>query len=77
VFVKPAKAGPGVLAVRPLSLSGGADDGAGAHVRVQRAPSKASRTRIEAFARDQKAQLWIEHDTATHATLSKALAYVE
>jgi N-acyl homoserine lactone hydrolase len=39
--------------------------------------SKASRAKIEAFVKEQRAQLWIEHDIATHAKLPKAPAYVE
>ena len=39
--------------------------------------SKASRATIEAFIKQQRAQLWIEHDIATHAKLPKAPAYVE
>lgn len=39
--------------------------------------SKASRAKIEAFIKAQRAQLWIEHDIATHAKLPKAPAYVE
>ena len=39
--------------------------------------SKASRAKIEAFIKAQRAQLWIEHDIATHARLPKAPAYVE
>ena len=39
--------------------------------------SKASRARVEAFIKEQRAQLWIEHDIATHARLPKAPAYVE
>ena len=39
--------------------------------------SKASRAKVEALLKEMKAELWIEHDLATHATLSKAPAYVE
>ena len=39
--------------------------------------SKASRARVEAFIKQMSAQLWIEHDIATHAKLPKAPAYVE
>jgi len=39
--------------------------------------SKASRARIEAFVKETGAQLWIEHDIATHAKLPKAPAFVE
>ena len=39
--------------------------------------SKASRNRVEIFLRQTGAQLWIEHDIATHANLPKAPKYVE
>ena len=39
--------------------------------------SKVSRARVEAFIKQVGAQLWIEHDIATHAKLPKAPAYVE
>src|SRR5688572_22843719 len=39
--------------------------------------SKAARAKIEAFIKQTGAQLWIEHDIATHAKLPKAPAFVE
>ena len=39
--------------------------------------SRAARQKIEAFVKETKAELWIEHDIATHATLPKAPAYIE
>ena len=39
--------------------------------------SKASRARIEKYVKDNNAQLWIEHDVATHAALPKAPAYID
>jgi glyoxylase-like metal-dependent hydrolase (beta-lactamase superfamily II) len=39
--------------------------------------SKASRAKIEALLKQTKAELWIEHDMATHARLPKSPAYVE
>jgi glyoxylase-like metal-dependent hydrolase (beta-lactamase superfamily II) len=39
--------------------------------------SKVSRAKIEAFIKQTGAQLWIEHDIATHAKLPKAPAFVE
>lgn len=39
--------------------------------------SKASRAAIEAFLKQSKAQLWIEHDAATFATLKKAPGFYE
>jgi N-acyl homoserine lactone hydrolase len=39
--------------------------------------SRAARARIEKFVKDNNAQLWIEHDIATHADLPRAPQYVE
>jgi glyoxylase-like metal-dependent hydrolase (beta-lactamase superfamily II) len=39
--------------------------------------SKASRAQVEALVKQMGAQLWIEHDIATHAALAKPPAYVE
>ncbi len=39
--------------------------------------SKASRARVEAVLKETGAELWIEHDIATHAKLPKAPDYVE
>ena len=39
--------------------------------------SKVSRARIEKYVKDNSAQLWIEHDVATHAALPKAPAYID
>jgi N-acyl homoserine lactone hydrolase len=39
--------------------------------------SKASRAKVEAFLKQNKAELWIEHDIATHAKLPRAPAFVE
>jgi glyoxylase-like metal-dependent hydrolase (beta-lactamase superfamily II) len=39
--------------------------------------SKVSRARIEKFVEDNDAQLWIEHDVATHAALPKSPRYVD
>ncbi len=39
--------------------------------------SKVSRARIEKYVADNHAQLWIEHDAATHAALPKSPAYVD
>ena len=38
---------------------------------------KATRAKIAAFPKQTNAQMWIEHDMATHAKLPKAPAYVE
>jgi glyoxylase-like metal-dependent hydrolase (beta-lactamase superfamily II) len=39
--------------------------------------SKVSRGRIEKYVEDNDAELWIEHDVATHAPLPKSPAYVD
>ena len=39
--------------------------------------SRASRARIETLLNQTNAELWIEHDMATHAKLPKAPAYIE
>jgi glyoxylase-like metal-dependent hydrolase (beta-lactamase superfamily II) len=39
--------------------------------------SRAARAKVEALLKETKAELWIEHDMATHAQLPKAPAYVE
>jgi len=41
------------------------------------AQSKVSRARIEKYVEDNHAELWIEHDVATHAALPKAPQYVD
>jgi N-acyl homoserine lactone hydrolase len=39
--------------------------------------SKISRARIEKYVEDNDAELWIEHDIATHAALPKAPRYID
>ena len=39
--------------------------------------SKVSRARIEKYLEDNDAELWIEHDVATHAALPKSPQYVD
>jgi N-acyl homoserine lactone hydrolase len=39
--------------------------------------SKASRAKIEQFVKDNHAELWIEHDIATHASLPRSPKYVD
>jgi N-acyl homoserine lactone hydrolase len=39
--------------------------------------SKVSRARIEKFVEDNDAELWIEHDVATHTALPKSPQYVD
>ena len=39
--------------------------------------SRASRQKVETFVKQNKAELWLEHDIATHAKLQKAPAFIE
>ena len=39
--------------------------------------SRASRAKVEQFLKDNDAELWIEHDIATHAKLPKSPGFVE
>jgi len=39
--------------------------------------SRASRAKIEQFVKDKHAELWIEHDIATHASLPRSPKYVD
>ena len=39
--------------------------------------SKVSRARIEKYVEDNDAELWIEHDAATHAALPKSPRYID
>jgi glyoxylase-like metal-dependent hydrolase (beta-lactamase superfamily II) len=39
--------------------------------------SRASRAQVEQFVKDNRAELWIEHDKATHAALPLAPRYVD
>ena len=39
--------------------------------------SKVSRARVEKYVEDNHAQLWSEHDAATHAALPKSPAYID
>ena len=39
--------------------------------------SRASRAKVEALLKQTGAELWIEHDMATHAKLPKSPGYVE
>jgi glyoxylase-like metal-dependent hydrolase (beta-lactamase superfamily II) len=39
--------------------------------------SRAARAKVEALLKETGAELWIEHDMATHATLPKSPAYVD
>jgi glyoxylase-like metal-dependent hydrolase (beta-lactamase superfamily II) len=77
LFVKTARRGPVVLAGDLYHYPEERATGKTPSFEFNAAQSKASRNRIEIFLKQTGAQLWIEHDIATHANLPKAPAYVE
>lgn len=77
LFVKTAKRGPIVLAGDLYHYPEERTTGKTPSFEFNAAQSKVSRKRIEIFLKQTGAQLWIEHDIATHANLPKAPKYVE
>jgi glyoxylase-like metal-dependent hydrolase (beta-lactamase superfamily II) len=77
LFVKTAKRGPIVLAGDLYHYPEERTTGKTPSFEFNAAQSKVSRNRIEIFLRQTGAQLWIEHDIATHANLPKSPKYVE
>jgi N-acyl homoserine lactone hydrolase len=77
VFVKLTKTGPVVLAGDLYHYPEERTTGRIPTFEFNADQSRASREKIEAFLKQTKAQLWIEHDIATHAQLPKAPSYVE
>ena len=77
VFVKLAKTGPVLLAGDLYHYPEERATGRVPTFEFNAEQSRASRQKIEAFIKTTGAQLWIEHDIATHAKLPKAPAYVE
>jgi glyoxylase-like metal-dependent hydrolase (beta-lactamase superfamily II) len=77
LFVKTARRGPVVLAGDLYHYPEERATGKTPSFEFNAAQSKVSRNRIESFLKQTGAQLWIEHDIATHANLPKAPAYVE
>jgi len=77
LFVKLPKAGPVLLAGDLYHYPEERTTGRVPTFEFSVEQSKASRAKIEAFIKEARAQLWIEHDIATHAKLPKAPAYVE
>ncbi len=76
LFVKLPKTGPVVLAGDLYHYPEELTTGKIADLRVQRRASpRHRRAKIEAFVKQTGAQLWIEHDIATHANLPKAPAF--
>jgi glyoxylase-like metal-dependent hydrolase (beta-lactamase superfamily II) len=77
VFVKLPKTGPVLLAGDLYHYPEERTTGRIPTFEFNVEQSKASRAKIEAFITAERAQLWIEHDIATHAQLPKAPAFVE
>ena len=77
LFVKTAKRGPIVLAGDLYHYPEERTTGKTPSFEFNAAQSKVSRNRIEIFLKQTGAQLWIEHDIATHANLPKAPGYVD
>jgi N-acyl homoserine lactone hydrolase len=77
LFVKTAKAGPIVLAGDLYHYPEERTTGKTPSFEFNAPQSKISRNRIEIFLKQTGAQLWIEHDIATHANLPKSPRYVE
>jgi N-acyl homoserine lactone hydrolase len=77
VFVKLAKTGPVLLAGDLYHYPEERTTGRVPTFEFNAEQSRASRQKIEAFIKSTGAQLWIEHDKATHAKLPKAPAYLE
>lgn len=77
LFVRLAKMGPVVLAGDLYHYPEERTTGRVPTFEFNADQSRASRQKVEAFLKQNGAQLWIEHDIATHATLPKAPAFVE
>jgi glyoxylase-like metal-dependent hydrolase (beta-lactamase superfamily II) len=77
LFVRTARRGPIVLAGDLYHYPEERTTGKTPSFEFSAAQSKASRNRIEIFLKQTGAQLWIEHDIATHAKLPKSPNYIE
>ncbi len=77
LFVRLAKRGPVVLAGDLYHYPEERTTGRVPTFEFNAEQSRASRQKVEAFVKRTGAQLWIEHDIATHAPLPKAPAFVE
>jgi len=77
VFLKLAKAGPILLAGDLYHYPEERTTGRIPTFEFNAEQSRAARAKIEAFVKQTGAQLWIEHDIATHAKLAKAPAFIE
>ena len=77
LFVKLAKRGPVLLAGDLYHYPEERTTGRIPTFEFNADQSRASRQKVEAFVKQNKAELWIEHDIATHAKLPRAPAFVE
>ena len=77
LFVKLAKTGPVLLAGDLYHYPEERTTGRVPTFEFNAEQSKASRQKMEAFVKQSKAQLWIEHDVATHAKLPMAPKFLE
>lgn len=77
LFLKLAKTGPLLIAGDLYHYPEERTTGKTPTFEYNAEQSRASRAAIEAFLKQSKAQMWIEHDAATFATLKKAPAYYE
>lgn len=77
VFVRLVKTGPVVLAGDLYHYPEERTTGRIPTFEFNAEQSRAARAKIEAFVKQTGAQLWIEHDIATHAKLPKSPKFVE
>jgi N-acyl homoserine lactone hydrolase len=77
LFVKLAKRAPVVLAGDLYHYPEERTTGRIPTFEFNADQSRASRQKVEAFLKQNNAELWIEHDIATHAKLPKAPAFIE
>lgn len=77
VFVRLPKTGPVVLAGDLYHYPEEITTGKIPTFEFNADQSRASRAKIQAFMKQTGAQLWIEHDIATHAKLPRAPKFVE
>jgi N-acyl homoserine lactone hydrolase len=77
LFVNLAKTGPLLLAGDLYHYPEERTNGKVPPGDFDGAQTLAARAKIEAFVKQHGAQLWIEHDIATHANLKKAPDYIE
>jgi glyoxylase-like metal-dependent hydrolase (beta-lactamase superfamily II) len=77
LFVRLAKRGPVLLAGDLYHYPEERTTGRIPTFEFNADQSRASRQKVEAFVTQNKAELWIEHDIATHAKLPKSPQFIE